>query len=271
MSPSEHELRAALSDGEGPGLDVNAIVGNAIAYRRQRRARVLGGVSVAAIVAGIGVAGGFLISSSGNGSSASSADGAALNGTNSAATVPAAPSNGAGGGKNADGAVACPAALPSVKTPAPSAKNATGALFPSQVQSVVLCRYGTAANLGANVTYAANGGAELSGRQASDLVQSFETASSTPPGVCPHFRTQGQPQKFVVFGVNSAGTRTDPVVATVGDNPCQTVITNGTAVRYSWTPPNGLASLLAGLNSATSASPPVIGPSGTPIPSQPHS
>jgi len=45
VSPTEFDLRAALSDGEGNGPDPDAVIGRAQAYQRQRRARIAGGLS----------------------------------------------------------------------------------------------------------------------------------------------------------------------------------------------------------------------------------
>ena len=279
MSPSEHELRAALSDGEGPGLNADLIIGKAAAYQRQRRARMLSVVSATAIVAGIGVGAGFLVnsSSSTSGSHSTNADKAdradrgdrgAVNGNVSAPIeAPAPPSSRAGvGGGGATAAAACPAKLPRVSTPKSASADS---LFPSHVQAVVVCAYGSTVQA---TTAFAPASTSLTGSQATNLLKSLDDAATTRGGVCPDFRTARQPQQYVFFGIDETGTPSDPVVATVGDNPCQSVITNGKAVRYAWSPPSGLASILAGLRpSGASATLPSIGPTGTPIPSQSRS
>jgi hypothetical protein len=231
MSPTEFDLRAALRDGEGDGLDPDAVVDRAEAYRRQRRARVLGGLASAAVVAGLAVTGAVALG--GNGSSP------ARTATPGAISAPTRYDK-AGAAAPAD----CPPVFPQLLAPGHVAARpygASGPLFDSGVTDVVVCDYGPA-----SATAQAPVAVSLHLAMAAELVDSLERAPTTPPRLCPQFLTNDT-RRYAVIGRTPDGRQSRTVTVVFSANPCHTTVTNGTAVRYAWTPTPVLATVLPGL------------------------
>jgi hypothetical protein len=228
MSPTEFELRAALRDGEGEGLDPDAVVSRALAVRRQRRVRVLGGVSAAAVVAALGLIGGVVLGGGGNSHHGGSvaADAGGRNAPGEPALGQLVPSA-EGAGK----AIACPPVPPSALTSTGKASQGTGPLFGRDVRRIVVCEYGLVRpgeKLQASTV--------LTGSPATALAQSVNSAPTQRPQVCPQYETP-YTRQYALIAQDSTGKTSPPVLLTLADNPCQTVLTDGTNSRVTWHPP----------------------------------
>lgn len=255
MPPNEFDLRAALRDGEGDGLDPERLIDQGRTRLAQRRSRLLNGAAVVAVVVGAAVAATQLGASSGgeSGGSSNGGAGAAMGqsalGAGDAAHPPraygrapnsTAPVNGgavpAATGKS--GAVACPATAPNYLLPgggSPGQFGAGGPLFGKPVSTVLVCGYPTSARPAALA---------LSDGDAERLVTSMENAPMSPSaGPC----GQGATTPFVFVGLAGSGKRVDTVTADLGAVGCAPRITNGTAVRFDWIPPADVKRRLFGL------------------------
>lgn len=262
MTPTEFDLRSALRDGEGDGPDVDRVVAGGQARRAQRRVRLLSTAAVVAFVAAAGVGGAVLVNRGGGGQSGDSG-GAALapsrhtsvdaNGGRVTDKVPAAPASAAGSGA-ADGktsakaaGVACPATLPRRLLPgggSPGQFGADGPLFTDPVTSLVVCSYGSPVRASEQVT---PGRLVLDGANATELARSLENADTTrSSSPCPTIR-YATARSLAIIGVTARGTAMTPVTTTLSQPACNTVVTNGTAVRYNWSPPANLAPILDSL------------------------
>ncbi|MDT4945819.1 MAG: hypothetical protein QOH14_2552 [Pseudonocardiales bacterium] len=249
MSPNEFQLRAALREGEGDGVNAAEVIARAHELRQHRRVRYTSVAAIAVVVTGIGVGGGLALNSSSNDKSSSSSLSRNAAG-GSAAASPAAPgasrSQGSSGYSVDTGAsaaaVSCPAALPQI---APPASGGGGALFAGPVGAVKICAYpqaGGAPVIGRNGTPVST---VLSGAQATALVASLNGAStSRTTSPCPLYRT-ADGRALVFYAVSPDGSALPPVSATVAQNPCNLPATNGLAVRYNWTPPAYLDTFVA--------------------------
>ena len=238
MSPTEDELRAALHLGEGDALDADRVIRRAQAHGaaiRERRVRLASAAAVVAVVAGLGVGGGLILS---RGSQTHSADRNAMN-------VPA-PSAGEGkaagnaGGGTSSAAAACPNTPPSPTTPTQGAAS----LFPGSVNIISVCLYSRAAQLEPKVATNPQPNLVISGADVQRLVTSINSASTVRQALpCPLYRTAAAVD-LVLIGVQPDATALPPVVTQYRQNPCNLAITNGTAVRYNWPPPAWFASEL---------------------------
>jgi hypothetical protein len=261
MSPSEFDLRAALHDGEGDGVDVDRLVLSAQAHVAQRRARLLSAASVVAVLVGGGVGVG-LISSSGHdsGGAASTADGAqrvpqpgmeyapasgSAGGSAGAALGPA-PAHG-GDLRTAGTAVACPATPPDYgRTATGGGASAAGtSLFGKTVSSVVVCAYGPDIQR-VNSANTRPVRLELRDGAAIRLADSLESAPAAPAmAACEANLTQ--PFDFAFIGVTRSGARAGTLVARLPDRSCGGVVTNGDTVRFHWSPPEDIRKRLEAL------------------------
>ncbi|MDP9091395.1 MAG: hypothetical protein M3N95_00205 [Actinomycetota bacterium] len=249
MSPTEDQLRAALQSGQGPGIDPDAVISRAQAVRRERRVRYGSVAAVVAVVAGIGVAGGMALGSS-QSHSTSTSRGAAVGPPKVAAgaspSLPGSSFSGNANGQNGQQPTAalapapgCPVTLPQLTVP-----NTAGAsLFDGAVSAMTICVFPETG--GGPVE---SGGHPLStvlrGAAAARLAASLDSASkSTAPGACPLYLT-AQGKLLVMIAARPDGTVMAPVEAHVLQNPCNLPVTNGTAVRYNWSPPASLGPLL---------------------------
>jgi hypothetical protein len=258
MSPSESDLRAALRHGEDGGFQVNA---DAIMHEGQairgRRVRILSGTAAAVLVAAGAV--GLAATRGGNGGATSNAaDKAAgggrgaLHGTpDLARTVPPAapaPSKavpGPGGGTQVTAGAQCPASAPHLLTPGGGGTGqfgADGALFAKPVKTLVVCSYATTVG-------SAPGRLVLSDRAATAVVSSMESARPEPTAPTPCDPGPTSTTRLLDFiGVTSTGSALPPVTATLTFPTCNVRVTNGTAVRYNWSPPASLTDQLRGLS-----------------------
>jgi hypothetical protein len=247
MSPTEDQLRAALRDGAGPGIDPDAVISRAHALLRERRVKVGSIAAVVAVVAGIGVVGGIALGSGprhASGTSAGLGKQAPMAATagGSAASRPSAGALANGAQPSAASrasAAACPKALPQLTIP----NTAGTSLFDGAVSSMTICVFpetgGPALESGGHPV-----STMFNGTAAAQLAASLDSASkTTQPGACPLYLT-AQGKDLVIIAARPDGTFMAPVVAHVLQNPCNLPVTNGTAVRYNWSPPPSLNPLL---------------------------
>jgi hypothetical protein len=250
MSPSEFDLRAALHDGDGENINVDRIIAGARARAAERRTRIATGAAIVLVVAGAGVGGTYLAHNSGTSAGSNS----------NADAIGGAAHRAAGGGSNAvngnqaalpsKAGVSCPATTPRYLLPgggSPGQFGASGPLFRKPVTSVVVCAYGDAANEQERDN-AQPGRLDLADGQARQLAASLESAAKTPtPTECSDLRRADQ---FAIIGLAADGSRVGTVTATLSEPTCGSQVTNGTAVRYGWTPPTDLRAVLLALKPA---------------------
>lgn len=242
MSPSEFDLRAALREGEGDAVNPETIIGLGRAARHRRRVQfgsVAAGIAALGLV-GVGVTtfdnGPRDLDASGGGGSSVQYD------SNKSAGGAAAPSRqfnqnlpGTGGRSAPEmtSATNCPATPPLLAVPGGGGSGQFGSgspMFARKVAAVKVCGY-VRGNPAVSTV--------LSGSDATQLVRSVETAATKRvPHACASDLVDVQ---FVLYAVDAAGKTLDPVVARIG---CGGSATNGTAVRYDWTPPATITDLL---------------------------
>jgi hypothetical protein len=265
MAPSEFDLRAALRDGEGEGLNADRLMMIGEAYsdrRRQHRVRLLSAATVVAVISGVAVAavqfGGNGESGAGGGSMADKAIGGAAGGgqlrraQGSATGVAGVPM--ASSAHKALAGVACPSPAPhySLSRGNGSAPyGATSPLFTSAVTSLVVCAYGPSFDA-ASARQPAR--LEVAGSLAARLAVSLENApAAAPDETCSSVTTQ----EYAVIPVDTSGDVLQPVTAQLPATACGAMVTNGTAVRYGWQPPPKVARKLHELTAAKPPDSPV--------------
>jgi hypothetical protein len=260
MSPSESDLRAALRQGEEAGFQVNADAimqeGQAV---RARRVRIMSGAAAAVLVAAGAVG---LAVARGDGGGTSPVAGAANASARAAKsarhgaprTAPAAAPNASQVGSNAGpvpdslpalgAATPCPASAPHLLAPGGGSPGQFGAdqpLFAEPVETLVVCSYQTTTSTGP-------GRLTFTGSKATQIVTSIENAApkATAPTPCDPGPTSTS-RLLAFIGVTPAGAALPPVTATVTFPACTVQVTNGTAVRFDWSPPAVLTGELNGL------------------------
>lgn len=259
MSPSEFDLRAALRDGEGDGVNVERVIAGAQAQRARHRTWLLS-AAAAVVVAGVGT-GSAVVWGGGSGagphaeSAASGASHGSIPGlagpahTTTRGSVAAGPEQPAPSPNSAASIAAtatCPSTYPHYLLPggsSPGQFGSDGPLFSKPVVALVVCGYGTpqeAANL---KPPARPGRLVFTGSQATQLAASLENASKTPGTES----CAGTPNELAMVGVSADGTTGGTITTTVTDTGCDVQITNGTAVRYNWQPPSKIAPVIANL------------------------
>jgi hypothetical protein len=128
--------------------------------------------------------------------------------------------------------VSCPATVPRYALPgggSPGQFGSGGAMFDKPVSSVVVCGYRSATSPGTPTRLVLTGG------KAAELVRSLENAAKQPqPAVCPAHRTAGP---LAMIGVTASGAPTTTVTISTSSTDCEPTVTNGTAIRYDWSPP----------------------------------
>ncbi|HEV7206434.1 MAG TPA: hypothetical protein VGN18_17645 [Jatrophihabitans sp.] len=263
MSPSEFDLRAALRDGEGDGVDVDRVVALGSARRAERRSRILTAAAAVVVVGALGTGGAFAFRGGGGDSGGSAAGKAA-----SSFTAPKADSLGSSAaGGAAEPRVAAPLPVPCPveypRTLLPTGPATRTALFAEPVSSMVVCSYGSPRAATPPVRLA------LVGLRATDLADRLENASRTPRALpCPSV-TDAQRTALVIIGVTAAGRPLPAVTTTVDGAACNLQATNGLAVRYDWKPPpellQGLAELSANPTGPASLVPGPSGNQGSPV------
>ncbi len=241
MSPSEFDLRAALREGEGDGVDAGRLIANAARIRSERHRRINTGLGIAAVVGVIGTAGALIGTNVSNNESAGGTGaartqavaGGAVSGN--ATVVPApAPSRAVRHGGNDRSTPACPATPVHVLRPG-GTTTADHNLFPADVGAISACGYPAK---GTTI-----GGAFLTGTAAQAMARALDSAPERPAdrhGNCvAPFDGRGTVQLRVY---DASGTAGAPV--TVAPDCTQAKVTNGTVTKYPRHLPAPLPSLL---------------------------
>jgi hypothetical protein len=273
MSPTEHELRAALRHGEGEPVDVDRLLAAGVGLRAQRRSRLLTVATSVVIVAAAAVTGTALLTRDDGTSPTSNAQAQQASPTGRSAA--GAGTDGGGGGVAApapgssrvpivvpdagSGVLTCPAGFPRRMLPgggSPGQFGADSPLFERTPTAVAVCAYSGAGTLAARTV--------LTGRDATALRISLESAPKVMPS-CPI----GPPavvRKLAFVGVDAAGRSMRVVTTDVADSYCDARTTNGTAVRYGWTPPASLNERLGLLGASVAPRPSPTGKNiGSPV------
>ncbi|GAB2456304.1 hypothetical protein [Jatrophihabitans fulvus] len=251
MSPSEFDLRAALHQGEGQPLDPDRVVAAGRAERSRRRTRLASVAAAIVLVAGgAGVTAALVSGDEGRtGPELNAAPRPSTSASSPATRAPAGAQQSDQGRTNpsrgiqapAAGDVRCPDSFPQRLLPgggSPGQFGSDGDLFPTTPVSIVVCSYGDPA------TTTAPGRTVLTEAQAQALVASLESASKQAPS-CPPIDGQDDERRAYAFlGVGSDGRALRTVTAEFDGNPCDTRVTNGTAVRFAWQPPASLQPVL---------------------------
>ncbi|MCW2496169.1 hypothetical protein [Jatrophihabitans sp.] len=238
MSPSEFQLRAALRDGEGDGVDPDRIISSALRLqlrRHDRRVRVLAVAAVIVVISGgaVGIAalngstresGGAASAQSRTAAAGAAAGGADSGGAIPKASSPSSESVGASGGAVVPSSplpgVTCPKTPVSYELPGGGGTNqfgADGPLFAEPVAAIAVCSYPLGA---ASPT-------PLTGTAATALARKLELEGSSSPRSGPYCAGQVRGE---LLSFTSDGTQLRPVEIT---GTCTRVeLTNGSAVRY---------------------------------------
>jgi hypothetical protein len=256
MSPNESQLRAALRDGEGDTVDVDAVVLGAARLRRARRQRLTSAVGAVVVVAGIATGGAALLSRGDNGASSSSAaldrrsesaDSLMARGSEpTASRAGAASASHAAGGTirsgssaeakdatSAASSVVCPAQPPRIMLPGGGGTAQFGGaepIYAQPVQAIKVCVYPEGAPPATSRV--------LVGAEAQALASSLNDAATTSTGrKCPSATTGLGAPTVVLFAFTPSHQQLRVVTAKVS---CPGVATNGTAARYFWSPPSSV-------------------------------
>jgi hypothetical protein len=152
-------------------------------------------------------------------------------------------------------AAGCPAAVPTISASTATRSATVRPLFGAGVRDVIICWYGPASKTTVSPSFTT-----VTGSTATDLVRSIDEATPKPSVACPLYRVRN-PARLLLVARDAAGRASKPVLVTLGGDPCQAVVTNGTAVRYGWTPPASLADLLGSIAGSNAPGAPVPAPS----------
>jgi hypothetical protein len=247
VSPSEADLRAALREGEGDGVDPHDII-FAVRQARARRRTVLLSAAAAVVFVGGAAAGVSALVNAGspNGSGTNSVVGASENAA--AASGPhRAPQASANQAHNPplepgfDISTAC--AKPAAASPTGSGSSAdrSGQLLPGPVQRFIVCTY---ANFAGPQSTASAQPVVVTGPAASSLARSLRTATATAiPPRCPMVASTGN-IALRLIPVAPGNRRLPPLIATVGLPACASNVSNGVIIRYGWRLPPDVRALL---------------------------
>lgn len=242
MSPSESQLRAALHEGEGQGLDAGLLIVHANRLRRERRRRINQVAGATLVVGVVGAGFGLLTGGGSNDQAGGSSGGSATvrqqasraagvgGGAYGSAKVVPAPASSA----NYSVAGSCPSVPDHIALPEGVTKDeASGPLLPRDAAAIHACGYPNGTRARTLV---------LRSAQASALAATLDAAPITP-GRAVRSCTNDEPTGTVeLLAVDSAGRRAKPVVITV---VCpNAVATNGVATRYLTVAPAVLRDLL---------------------------
>ena len=267
MSPTESDLRAALRDGEGDGPNVDRVIALGRARRTQTRHQLLAAAAVVVVVGGVGSA----VLVGGNNSADKSANNGAADafgaaGGNSDAAGGMAPlhSAAASGYRPAASApasavtVACPAATPTLQQK--SGASTAQPLLSRAVSAFIVCSYGTPEQAAEKALTPAR--VVLTGERAAELSASLAGASTArTPRTCPNIATS-TPRALALIPIAGDGRVLDTVTTTLVIPACNVLVTNGSAVRYQWSPPANLQGLFESLS-------PTVNGSALPVPNRP--
>ncbi len=253
MSPSEFDLRAALREGDGDVRppDADAIIARAEGIRRSRRVR-FAQLAAAVVVTGLVGVGAVALRAGGHTSGAGSSanlgesagqqysarsDGTPAAGV--AAPVPSAAGNDAAAGT---GAAACPATPPRLAAPGGGGTGqfgGDGPMFAGAPASVTVCVYRSGAVTGTGT---------VTGRDAAEVATTLNAAATRNTASCPVPSEATRGAQILLLGSAADGT---PLPMVLGQLSCPNFTTNGTSVRYLWTPPQRVRALVdAGLSAS---------------------
>ena len=253
MSPSEEQLRRALSEGAGAGPDVDTVLVRAEAFRRERRTKMLSAVAVVALVAGIGTGVGVLASHSSRSHSTAS-EKAANQGAGDAAGGSA---GGGAYGLSSTGAAAAPSAeLPPATCPSTAPvyslanTSASAPFFNQPVTRITVCGYiGT----GAVVLDRATNQPLMHVYQGADAAAISDAITAAPKrttlqacAVIPAVKLR----RLLVLAQSASGALAPAVLVGVG---CDDSLTNGKAIAFEWKQPRALDAFLGELIAAAAA------------------
>ncbi len=194
MTPRESDLRAALRDGEGDGVDPSTVVGRALHVRRRRRrtvGAVLGSVAAVAVVA-IAVPLAASHTATTRSSSAQMQVGTASSGVPDTLVGPALPVPEPGSSPRSSPPASSPSTAPSASCPddtpsVPSPRNLSTAgqaeLLPPSVATIVVCVYQDAA---ATVNTKRPSSYVVTGAQAATIAGRLnDSPAPSPTASCP--------------------------------------------------------------------------------------
>jgi hypothetical protein len=269
MSPNEFQLRSALRDGEGEHVNPDTVISRARGMqqaRHDRRVRYGSVAAAVAIVGGIGVLGGVVLgggdnktSTASKGGGVSTSGGQAQDGARApSGVVPAAPAIPTQPIASGPVAVPCPSSPLQLAVPGGGGTGqfgAQGPLFSGPVEAVKVCAYASSTSRVVPSTV-------LTGENATNLTKSLDDSAKTLPASikCPAGPAPTDRGSLVIIGLDKDGNQLKPVVVTLG---CPTRATNGTALRYNWTPPANITNLIIqGVKSVPGGGPFSLPPSG---------
>jgi hypothetical protein len=194
-----------------------------------------------AIVAGLGVTGGVWLSDNGTSGSTASHQRVQDKAGGGAALAPTVRSSEA----DASALKVCPDTTRrfDVSRPADLTQR-SASVFGPNVTAISVCSYGSELADMKSVHHSHTRAVAVTDQKARDLVHSLNSAATRPPSICPQFRPQ-QVQHYVLIGQTAEGKLTEPVEITLSANRCQTTVTNGSALRYGWTPPRAVQGIFA--------------------------
>lgn len=273
MSPSEADLRAALREGEGDGVDPYDIIFAARQQRAHRRT-VLLSAAAAVIFVGGAAAGGAALINAGNPSTTGGGNGAgnAAQAAGRSAALPSIVRQGSHqlipehGTMNRPAEPLIPLCLtPQIRrTPTSGGTKTSGPLLVSPVQSFIICEYSVTSLR--NTRSAAP--LVVSGAAARSLVASLANTATTPvPPTCPLNKPEAG-LALTMTPVAPDGRHLTPLTAMITKPECTTTVSNGTSIRYGWQVPPRIFKLLGQTTAAA--------PSGSPempidlVPSRVH-
>lgn len=249
MSPSEADLRAFLREGEGDHVDPEDIIWSGRQVRARRRTLLLSAAAAVVVVGATATGVAALVNSpspSANGGGNGTAAQASVNGAN----------NAAGGSPGHRALVRVPdrarAGGPGVAGAAPSClrrsgsralvhgAHASGPLLAGPVKKFVVCAYSNGTLLKRMTPQPV----VVTGPAARQLASSLRHLSATmPPRDCPMIAATASTAVRIV-PITATGRQLASLVANIGLPTCETVVTNGSAVRYGWHVPPRVAALL---------------------------
>ena len=244
MSPSEHQLRAALHHGEGDGVDAGAVIARARAVRHARRVRVASAAAAVIAVGAVGTGGVLLAGHSGTDTRSIAGSNAKAGASNIQGTAPT-PYTASGSRAGGDQPLApspCPATLPQLAAPGGGGTGQFGGsdqIIAQQPASVLVCGYGAQTQTAAGALTLRQS-ITLTDGLAREFATSLNAASTKPRALqCAHLPARA----LAVYAASAGGAL--PVVTVRLD--CLGTATNGTAVRYGWQPPADLAATIDAL------------------------
>ena len=272
MSPSEADLRAALREGEGDGVDANDIIWSVRHTRARRRSMLLSAAAAVIVVAATAAGVTALVHGAGspNGASGAAAQGNGNGGGTAAAgssstsvparthPQPALP----GGGAREPGMEIAPRCGVLGGPASPGRARASGSLVPGPVREFFVCAYSNFPP----PSPAMPPHVRITGPAARQIAESLRklTANSMPPD-CPEVSSSGN-TAINLLPISPTGRQLPDITVKIGLPACATTVTNGPITRYGWRLPPSVKALLPrpGEPGTFQLVPPARGESGAP-------